>query len=173
MLALLFGIKCKKKKCRRSQIMPKKVLALSVRAYTCVVQKCWNDVTKYSRKVRTAFCNFKFGGEWEDSNREIMKMQGWLEIRKLSENPKQRQISTSSPKPLHWKTRRPWRWGRGLGFRLHADRKSKNGRQREHISRTDEVIFIQLLRFCRISELPVLFSRLPDLRNRGRLNVKW
>ena len=32
MLAVLFGIKCKKK-CSRSKIMPKKVLALSVRAY--------------------------------------------------------------------------------------------------------------------------------------------
>ena len=26
---------------------------------------------------------------------------------------------------------------------------------------------MQLLSFCRISELPVLFSLLPDLRNRG------
>lgn len=33
MLAVLFGIKCKKK-CSRSKIMPKKVLALSVRDYS-------------------------------------------------------------------------------------------------------------------------------------------
>ena len=33
MLTALFGIKCKKKKCWRSKIMPKKVLALSVRDY--------------------------------------------------------------------------------------------------------------------------------------------
>ena len=39
MLAVLFGIKCKKKKkkCSRSRIMPKKVLALWVRAYTEVI----------------------------------------------------------------------------------------------------------------------------------------
>ena len=49
-------------------------------AFTCVVQKCWNDVIKYNRKVRTTFCNFKFWGEWKDSNREIMKVVGWLEI---------------------------------------------------------------------------------------------
>ena len=153
--------------------MPKKVLELSVRAYTCVVQKCWNDVTKYSRKVPAAFCNFKFGGEWEDSNREIMKMQGWLKIRKLSENPKQRQISTSSPKSLHWKTRKPWRWGRGPGFQTSRWPQILKWPPKRTHSRTDEVIFIQLLRFCRISELPVLFSLLPDLRNRGRLNVKW
>ena len=29
-----------------------------------------------------------------DSNREIMKMQGWLEIRRLSKNPRRREIST-------------------------------------------------------------------------------
>ena len=92
-----------------------------------------------NRKVRTTFCNFKFGGEWEDSNREIMKALGRLESRKFSENPRRTEISTSSPKSSHWKTRRPWGWGRELGSRLHADRKSRNGRQRENISRTDEV----------------------------------
>ena len=39
---------------------------------------------KHNCKVRTTFCNFEFWGEWEDSNREIMKMLGWLEVRKLS-----------------------------------------------------------------------------------------
>ena len=38
--------------------------------------------------------------------------------------------------------------------------------------RMKQVIFIQLLRFSRISELPVLFSLLRDLRNRGRLEVE-
>ena len=46
MLAGLFGIKCKKK-CSRSKIMPKKVLALSVRDYSELNGHCLPQSSPY------------------------------------------------------------------------------------------------------------------------------
>ena len=57
------------------------------------VQKCWNDVIKYNRKVRTTFCNFKFWGEWEDSSREIVKVLGWLKIKTFGKSEEKRDFN--------------------------------------------------------------------------------
>ena len=83
MLAVLFGIKCQKK-CSRSQIMPKKVLALSVRAPPHCFLPCstgflisrvskFSDFSEGKEQLGGGCCVCVWGGGWKRTSGLFVK----------------------------------------------------------------------------------------------------